>query len=150
MNDSIERLSFELTRRAFDEQDRYVTSLRNGAGIVLGTASIATPLLATRVAGRPLDVWAALAMIAYVLCLASAVGVLLPRELVISFSGTELLAAGNDAGADVSEAYRAAVRWSKSRLTRNRRKIDRLADWLTMSCLLLAVEIVSWVISLIG
>jgi hypothetical protein len=149
MRDSIERLSFELTKRAFDE-DRYLTRLRNGAGVVLGSASIAAPLLATRIAGRPLDAWLALAMIAFVLCLASTIGVLLPRELVVSFSGAELIADGDGAAVDISEAYRTAVRWSEPCLARNRRTIDRLADWLTLSCLLLAVEIVSCMIGLTG
>jgi hypothetical protein len=36
----------------------------------------------------------------------------------------------DDAVADVSEAYRAAERWSKPSLIRNRRTIDRLADFL--------------------
>jgi hypothetical protein len=148
MSKSIEQLSLELMWRSLDEQERHLSSLRSGAGTVLGAASIAASLLATHIGGRPLNVWVVPAMIAYVLCLASAIWVLLPRDLVVSFSGTELIADGDDAVADISEAYRATVRWSKPCLTHNRRTIDRLADWFTLTCLLLAVEIVSCVISL--
>jgi hypothetical protein len=147
MSKSIEQLSLELTWRSFDEQERYLSSLRSGAGTVLGAASIAASLLATHI-GRTLNVWAAPAVIAYVLCLASALWVLLPRDLVVSLDGAELISDDDDAVADISKAYRAAVRWSKPRLTRNRRTIDQLADWLTLRCLLLTVEIISCVISL--
>lgn len=148
MSNSIEQLSFELKSQALSEQEHYLSSLRSSAGTVLGAASIAAPLLATRIVGRPFDIWVALAMIAFVLCLASAIGVLLPRELAVSFSGAQLIADGDRAVGDVSEAYRTVVRWSEPSLTRNRRTIDRLADWLTLSCLLLAVEIICCVIGL--
>jgi hypothetical protein len=116
---------------------------------VLGAASIAASLLAAHI-GRSLNVWVAPAMIAYVLCLASALWVLLPRDLMVSLDGSELVSDDDGAVIDVSEARRAAARWSGPRLTRNRRTIDRLADWLTLSCLLLAMEIVSCVISLMS
>jgi hypothetical protein len=147
MSDSIEQLSLELTWRSLDEQERYLSSLRSGAGTVLGAASIAASLLATHI-GRSLNIWVVPTMTAYVFCLASALWVLLPRDLLVSLGGTELMPDDDDAVADVSEAYRAAVRWSKPSLTRNRRTIDRLADWLSLSCLLLTVEIIACVVSL--
>jgi hypothetical protein len=147
MSKSIEQLSLELTWRSLDEQERYLSSLRSSAGTVLGAASIAASLLATHI-DRTLNVWAAPAVIAYVFCLASALWVLLPRDLVVSLDRSELISDDDGAVIEVSEAYRAAMRWSNPRLTRNRRTIDRLADWLTLGCLLLTVEIVSCVISL--
>jgi hypothetical protein len=147
MSKSIEQLSLELTWRSLDEQERYLSSLRSGAGTVLGAASIAASLLATRI-GRSSNAWAVPAMISYGLCLASALWVLLPRDFLVSLGGPELISEDDDAVADVGSAYRATVRWSKPSLIRNRRTIDRLADWLTLSCLLLTAEIVSCVISL--
>ncbi|HTA37111.1 MAG TPA: hypothetical protein VK761_10375 [Solirubrobacteraceae bacterium] len=147
MSKSIEQLSLELTWRSLDEQERYLSSLRSGAGTVLGAASIAASLLATHI-GRSSNAWAVPAMISYGLCFASALWVLLPRDFLVSLGGSELISEDDDAVADVGSAYRATVRWSKPSLIRNRRTIGRLADWLTLSCLLLTAEIVSCVISL--
>jgi hypothetical protein len=142
MADSIEQLSFELTSGVLSEQERAVSSLKVSAGTVLGAASIAASLVAARLGGRPLGAWLVLVGIAYVLCFASAIWVLLPRDLVLSFSGAELLAAGDgDRLAGVAEGYRAASAWIGPYLASNRLRIDRLEDWLTISCLLLSVEV---------
>lgn len=149
MANSIEQLSFELTSGVLGEQERAVSSLKVSAGTVLGAASIAASLVAARLGARSLDGWLAFATIAYVLCIASAIWVLLPRELVLSFSGAKLMADGDSDGpADVVEGYRAASGWIEPHMRRNRRTIDRLADWLTTSCLLLAVEVVLCTVSL--
>lgn len=141
MADSIEQLSFELSASVLSEQERSVSGMRVSAGTVLGAASIAASLVAARLDGS-LDAWAVLAAIAYVLCFASAILVLLPRELVLSFSGAELMADGDSERlTNVSEAYRAASSWIEPYVLRNRRTIDRLADWLTISCLLLSIEV---------
>jgi hypothetical protein len=149
MADSIEQLGFELTSGVLGEQERAVSSLRVSAGTVLGAASIAASLVATRLGGRSLDAWVVVATIAYVLCFASAIWVLLPRDLVLSFSGAELLAAGDgDRLAHVTEGYRAASGWIEPYVASNRRRIDRLEDWLTISCLLLSVEVALCTITL--
>ena len=140
--DSIEQLSFELTVGALGEQERAASSLKVSAGTILGAASITISLLAARVAGHSSKPWAVLAVIAYGLCFASAIWVLLPRELVTSFSGAKLMADGDsDRANDVAEGYRVASIWIEPWLGRNRRTLDRMSDWLTISCLLLAVEV---------
>jgi hypothetical protein len=150
MADSIEQLSFELTSGVLSEQERAVSGMKVSAGTVLGAASIAASLVAARFDGL-LDAWAVLAASAYVLCFASAILVLLPRELVLSFSGAELMADGDSERlANVSEAYRAASSWIEPYVLRNRRTIDRLADWLTISCLLLSIEVALYAIGLVS
>jgi hypothetical protein len=149
MADSIEQLSFELTMGALTQQERAVTSLRTSAGTVLGAASIAGSFLAGRVGGRSLDVWAVVAMLAFALCVATAIWVLLPRDLAVSVDGGELMAASDDDRlATINEAYRGACGWIEAQLDRNRHTIDRLTDWLSVSYLLLAIEVVLWTISL--
>jgi|HubBroStandDraft_2_1064218.scaffolds.fasta_scaffold495457_1 hypothetical protein len=148
MADSIEQLGFELTSGVLGEQERAVSGMKLTAGTVLGAASIAVSLVAARFDGL-LDAWAVLAAVAYILCFASAILVLLPRELVLSFSGAGLMADGDgERLANVSEAYRAASSWIEPYVLRNRRTIDRLADWLTISCLLLSIEVTLDVIGL--
>jgi hypothetical protein len=151
MANSIEQLSFELTANALSEQERAVSSLRACAGTVLGAASIAGSFLRATAGAGPLDVWAVLATVSFGLCFASAIWVLLLHEFVLAFGGDELLADGDRQGTrDLSGAYRAAGSWIERHLQANRRKIDRLADWLTVSCVLLAVEVILWSLSLTG
>src|ERR1700704_4802437 len=139
MADSIEQLSFELTSGVLSEQERAVSSLRVSAGTVLGAASIAASLVAARLGGEPFAVWALLPTISYALCFASAIWVLLPRELALSFGGAELMAdIDGDQMVDVVEGYRAAASWIEPYLESNGRTIDQLADCLTISCLTLA------------
>jgi len=84
-------------------------------------------------------------------CLASAIWILLPHELVFAFHGQALLAESDHRGVhDVAEAYRAAGIWIEQHLDTNRDKIAGLSGWLAVSCALLAAEVVLWTISLIG
>ncbi len=150
MSDSIERLSYELTASALAEQERSLTSLRSGAGAVLGAASIAGSLWGTRAAGHSLDPWALLAAMAFALCSASAIWVLMPRNLALSFNGEELLAAGEaHSPAAVADGYRTACQWMEPYMEVNRRTLDRLANWLTFACGLLSAEVLLQTISII-
>ncbi len=150
MADSIEQLSFELSSGVLSEQERAVSGLRVSAGTVLGAASIAASLVAARVSGGPLAIWALLATISYALCFGSAIWVVLPHELVLSFGGAEFMADVDSAAeeVDVIEGYRAATGWIEPYLERNSRRIDQLADCLTISCLALAVEVLCCTIGL--
>jgi hypothetical protein len=151
MIDSIERLSFELTTSALAEQERAVSSLRSCAGTVLGAASVAGSFLGSRFAARSSSACAVLAIVAFALCVGTAIWVLIPRSIALAVDGDELMADGEgDARLEIDEVYRAAARWTRPQVELNRRKINPLADWLTVSCGLLAVEIVVWTISLIG
>jgi hypothetical protein len=150
MSDSIERLSYELTASALAEQERSLTSLRSGAGAVLGAASIAGSLWGTRAAGHSLDAWALLATLAFALCSASAIWVLLPRDLALSFNGGELLAAGDARGLSaLADGYRTACDWIEPHMELNRRTLDRLANWLTFACILLSAEVILQTISIL-
>jgi hypothetical protein len=143
MTDSIERLAFELTAAALAEQERAVSSLRLSAGTVLGAGSITASLAVARTGNHTLNVWAFIATLSYALCFASAICVLLPRNLVLSFGGSELMAdAESEVAPDVADGYRAASSWIEPYLERNRMTIIRLADWLTVSCGLLILEVV--------
>jgi hypothetical protein len=149
--DSIERLSFELTTRALAEQERAVSALRTCAGTVLGVASVAGSFLGAHVGGRPLDGWSVTATLAFALCSGSAIWVLMPREIVLSIGGEELMAdADRRNSSQVAEGYRAVCSWLGPQLELNRRRIDRLGDWMTLSCALLAIEVILWTISITG
>jgi uncharacterized membrane protein YhdT len=143
MADSIEQLSFELTSGMLSEQQRNLSGLTMSAGTILGTGSIVASLSGVRTGDHPLNVWAGLATISFALCFACAIWVLLPRNLFVSLGGAELMADADIVRApDINDGYRAASTWIEPYLEQNCRTIDRLADWLTVSCVLLAIEVV--------
>jgi hypothetical protein len=149
MADSIEQLSFELTTASLAEQERALAGLKTCAGTVVGAASIAGSFLGANVSNGSLDPWAILALVSFVLCFGCAVWVLLPHYLVLTVGGQELLADSDSREVrDVTEAYRAAAGWIEPLLQVNREKVARLSGWLTLSCVLLGVEVVLWTVSL--
>jgi hypothetical protein len=95
---SIEELSYQLTADALAEQERTLNALRTRAGTVVAVASISGSFLGAKVNHGSLDVWAILALIAFVLCLAAAIWVLLPHRLVFAFRGEALLAESDHQG----------------------------------------------------
>lgn len=151
MAESIEQLSYEMTAKALDEQERALAGLRARAGTVLGAASIAGSFLGAKATRGSLDVWAILAMISFVLCFGCAVWVLLPHEFALAIGGEDLLAVSDDRGVrEVAEAYRTVSGWLEPCLRANRITVARLANWLSVSCLLLASEVALWTVSLLN
>jgi hypothetical protein len=145
---SIEELSYELTASALAEQERALNALRTRAGTVVAAASISGSFLGAKVGHGSLDALAIFALIAFVLCLGSAIMVLLPHELVFAFRGEALLGISDQEGVeDITEAYRAAGIWIEPYLDENRDKIASLSSWFTMSCVLLAAEVILWTVS---
>jgi hypothetical protein len=148
---SIEEFSYQLTAEALREQERAVAALRTRAGTVLAAASVSGSFLGAKVSDGSLDVWAVLALIAFVLCVGAAIYVLLPHELVFAFRGQALLAASDHEGIDdVTEAYRAAGIWIEPMLESNRNTIGDLSDWFSISCVFLTAEVILWTVSLAG
>lgn len=149
MAESIEQFSYELTANALAEQERVVAALRTRSGTILAAASIAGSFLGTKASHGSLDGWAITALITFVLCLASALWVLLPHEFVFAVRGETLLAETDLLGVEeVAQAYRAAGLWMEPHLDRNRVKLSRMSGWFTASCVLLAAEVVLWTLSL--
>ncbi len=151
MAESIEQFSFELTAGALAEQERALAGLRARAGTVLAAASIAGSFFGAKVSHGSLGAWGVLAMIAFAMCVGSAVWVLLPHAFVFAFRGETLLAESDHRGvSNVIEAYRTAGIWVEPHLDANRDKIAGLSNWLASSCALLAAEVILWTLSLIG
>jgi hypothetical protein len=148
---TIEEFSYELTAQSLREQERTVAALRTRAGTVLAAASVSGSFLGTKVSHGSLDVWAVLALVAFAMCVSTAIYVLLPHKLVFAFRGQALLAASDREGIDdVSEGYRAAGIWIEPMLESNRDTIADLSDWFTVSCGLLTLEVILWTVSLAG
>lgn len=151
MAQSIEELSFELSVAALAEQERTLAGLRTRAGTVLAAASIASSFLAAKAGNGSMGAWAIVALVGFLLSVASAIWILLPHSLVFAFRGEALLAASDRRGVvDVVEAYRAAGMWIEPHLDTNRDRIARLSDLFGASCVFLALEVVLWTLSVAG
>jgi hypothetical protein len=151
MAESVEQLGFELTAQALTEQERSLAGLRAVAGTVLGAASIAGSFLGAKATHGSLDAWAILAMVSFALCSACAIWVLLPHDLALAVGGEELLALSDDQDVrDMAEAYRTASSWLDPHVKANNQTVARLSNWLSVSCVLLAIEVALWTISLVG
>jgi hypothetical protein len=149
-SESLDHLSFGLTTGRLAEQERTLARLRTGAGTVLGSASIAGSFLSAKTHDGSLDVWGALALVAFVVCIGSAIWVLLPHTFVFAFGGEALRAEAGRGIRDVKEGYHVAAIWIEPHLVANETKMAGLTTWLTVSCVLLAAEIVLWTFSLVG
>jgi hypothetical protein len=114
----------------------------------VAAASISGSFLGAGVSHGSLDAWAVLGLVSFVLCLGCGLWVLLPHSLVFAFRGEALLGISDQEGVeDVAQAFRAAGIWIEPYLDANRQKIADLSSWFTVSCVLLAVEVIFWTIS---
>jgi hypothetical protein len=88
-----------------------------------------------------------LAIIAYVICGATCIKVLLPHRLVFAFRGSVLMQAAREAAVDeLEDALEAAMGWIESFIDSNRSELDALTRWYTGACLALGLEIVLWLL----
>ena len=133
---TIEELSYQLTSDALVEQERALSGLRARAGTVVA-ASISGSFLGAKANHGSLGALAILALSAFVLCLATAIWILLPHKLAFAFRGDALLGESDHGGVqDASEAFRAAGIWIEPCLDFNRDQIATLSTWLrSAACL---------------
>ncbi|HTZ86439.1 MAG TPA: hypothetical protein VMB05_07210 [Solirubrobacteraceae bacterium] len=150
MDDSIERLGFELSTRALAEQERALTALRSRAATVLATASVSGSLASAGMSRASLDLFGGLAMLAFVLTLLGSLWILLPHELGFSVRGWPVVDRSALVSApDLIDVYRQTAAWINDRVRENQTTLRELAVWLTVSCLLLSVEIVLFGLDLV-
>jgi hypothetical protein len=91
------------------------------------------------------------ALVSFVLCVGSAIWVLLPHDFTFGFRAQSLLLPGDRRALfDIADAHRVAGAWIARHIDTNRDKIAGLSACLTLSCTLLTLEIVVWILSLVG
>lgn len=116
----------------------------------MAAASIAGSFFGAKTSHGSLGAWGVIAMIAFALCVASAMWILLPHAFVFAFRGKTLLAESDHRGAsNVIDAYRIAGIWVEPYVESNHHKIASLSDWLATSCVLLVAEVILWTLSLV-
>jgi hypothetical protein len=148
MPDSVRQLAFELTRSSLSEQEKRLADLRSRSGTILAAASIAGSFLATK--NGNVDTTAALAIIAYVVCVGTALYVLLPHALVLEFRGSVVAELETEHGGGLDKAYEAVTDWLEEFHEGNRDTLAALGRWFTASCGALGAEVVLWTLSITG
>ena len=148
MSDSVRQLAFELTRSSLSEQEKRLADLRARSGTILAAASIAGSFLAAN--NGHVDATAALAIVAYVVCVGAALYVLLPHALVLEFRGSVVTELEAELGGGLDAAYGAVTDWLEEFHEANRGKLIALGRWFTASCGALGLEVVLWTLSITG
>jgi hypothetical protein len=144
---SIAEAGYELSQNAISEQNERLAEIRGRSGTLLAAASLAASLLGGQsISMGELNTFDALAIVAYLVCVAASIKVLLPHRLVFSFRGSTLIAAAREARSDLEETLEAATGWFESFIEDNRVELENLTRWYAVACGALGAEIVTWLL----
>lgn len=144
-------IALEEARRALDEQERAVAHLSTRAGLLISAAAVVTSLLGGPVlASDALDVAAWIAVAAFVGAAAAVLAILSPRR-EWEFALHPALLIGDyvertpPAPAPLQRELALIMGAS---VTRNRRALERMMTTFNIGSVLLAIEILAWVVSI--
>ena len=147
-------LALEEARRALDEQERAVAHLSTRAGMLLSTAAIVTSLLGGPVVARgALGIAAWAAIVAFVGLGATAISMLRPRrQLEFALHPIGLISAYLDpATCDTlpsDQLRRELAMHMGDSIDRNEEELTAMATSFNTASVLLAIEIVAWIVSI--
>jgi hypothetical protein len=91
-----------------------------------------------------------LAIVAYVLSVASAVYVLLPHTLAAELHGSIVNELQTERSGGLAAAQLAVTAWFDELVDANVAKLNALGRWYTISCVALGAETVLWTVSVTG
>jgi hypothetical protein len=141
VEETLERLAFDLSVRALERQERVVEELRARTGTLLAAGALVASLLGIRASG----ILALAGGAAAVTTICVSLSILLPnRRLEFTSSGTAFLEHLTRLAAGVGEAHRTLAYWNASAWEANQRVVSRLTARFEVACLSLVVAIVSW------
>jgi hypothetical protein len=146
----VERLAYEASLRALEDQERELEQLRTRTGTLLATGAVAASFLAAASLDRGGgDVLGGLALVAFLVLSLTSVYVLVPKaNLVFSISGSGLYESLRDISHDEPEVHRRLAYWLEEYWTDNDAKIDLVTRWSTAASWSLAVEVILGVLAL--
>jgi hypothetical protein len=144
-------IALEEARRALDEQERAVAQLSTRAGLLISAAAVVTSLLGGPILARgALDVASWVAIAAFVGVAAAVLAILSPRR-DWEFALHPALLIGDyverTPPAPVPLQRELALSIGVS-ITRNQRALDRMMTTFNIGSVLLAIEILAWVVSI--
>jgi hypothetical protein len=144
-------IALEEARRALDEQERAVAQLSTRAGLLFSAAAVVTSLLGgPTLARNALDVASWLAIAAFIGVAAAVLAILSPRrEWEFALHPTLLIGdyVERTPPAPVPLQRELALSMGVS-ITRNQQALDRMMTTFNIGSVLLAIEILAWVVSI--
>lgn len=145
MEETLERLAFDLSVRALQRQERVVEELRERTGTLLAAGAFVASLLGIRGSGLP----AVAGAVSAVATICVGVSILLPnRRLEFTTSGTVVFEHFTRANLDMREAYRALAYWNDSVWETNKRIVSHLTARFEVACACLVLAIGLWSLGL--
>jgi hypothetical protein len=151
-------IAFDASKEALKGQETSLEDLRTRAATVLSGASIATAFLGAQALKRPknrpelwLDGWEWVAAGSFVALAFTVIVILWPRKNWVFTVGARDLIAGYVEGArkyTMPEIQRNLALHLENHFDANQRKIERLLNWFRVSCGLLALQVVAWILDL--
>lgn len=141
----LSKLAYDADLRALDKQEALLEEVRSRTGLLLGASSLATSFLGQRAfAGSPATGFAIVAVVAFILSIASGVYILLPKnELVFALVGTAIYEQLYEFRGDPGEVYRRLAYDMDRFWSKNDQKMRRLFVAYRVAAVALVVEILS-------
>ena len=144
MEETLERLAFDLSVRALERQERVVEELRGRTGTLLAAGAFVASLLGIRASGVLLIAGVVSALATMCVC----VSILLPnRRLVFAGSGRAFFEHFARLDVDLRETYRALAYWHASKWEANQRIVTRLTTRFEVASVCLFLAIAFWSLS---
>ncbi|MDQ2980921.1 MAG: hypothetical protein M3R26_01160 [Actinomycetota bacterium] len=145
------RVSYELSLRALDQQERVLNELRARTGTLLAASSLVASFLGARAASTERLSWlAALGLGAFALSVLASVFILMPRSgLIFALRGTVLLEEEFGEAGGLAEVHRRLAYWLEEFRDANQDIMGRLfkAFWLATAGVL--AEVAFWATQLL-
>lgn len=151
-------IAFDASKDALKQQEAALDNLRTRASTVLSGASIATAFLGAQALKRPrhrpelwLDGWEWVAAGSFIALALTVIVILWPRKNWVFTVGAKDLIGGYVEGArkyTVPEIQRNLALHLENHFDANQQKIERLYLWFRLSCGLLALQVVAWILDL--
>jgi hypothetical protein len=147
---SLYQLAFQEAGRAVVQQAGALEALRGRAGMLLAVASLATSFLGALALqdDRPKDLLAWVGVGSFVGLVALTLVMLLPRRWVFSLTARWIIGDYIEAEqpADLATTYRELALHLDKHFERNQRRLNRLSATFVATCVLLAVEVLTWLV----
>jgi hypothetical protein len=146
----VERLAYEASLRALEDQERELEQLRTRTGTLLATGAVAASFLAAAALDRGGgDLLGGLALIAFLALSLTSLYVMVPKaNLVFAISGSVLYESLSAVADDEAEIHRRLAYWLEEYWEDNDKKIDLVTRWSTAASWSLALEVVLGVLAL--
>ena len=132
-----------------ERQERVMDELRARTGTLLAASSIAASFLGAQAARDHTGVLTFLAVGAFVISVAAATYVLLPKSnLVFALRGTVLFEEEFQQGVPLDETHRRLAYWLEEFHAQNQLVIDRLVSLFRVATLAVLLQVVLWVVEI--